>query len=402
MRRGSGWRIGIILVIIAIAGVMLYMTPMNLGLDLQGGVHVLLEAQETDGPVTEDTMRGALAIIDRRVNALGVSEPIIQREGARRIIVELPGVQDQQQAIDTVGRTAMLEFRDPFGNTALTGAYLKNTQLGTDRYGRPAVDLEFDREGIQSFADLTTRYQGRLSQIVLDGDVLQEVRINEPILDGKAQITGSFTHEEARHLVVLLQEGALPVPMEILEIRNVGPTLGRDSIDRSAKAGIIGVALVLLYMLMYYKLPGAIADLALGTYIVIVLAALTGFKATLTLPGIAGFILSIGMAVDANVIIFERIKEEMESGKRIRAAVEAGFDRAFKAILDANITTLITAGVLFYLGTGAVRGFAVTLSIGILASMFTAIVVTRVVLSSVVDSNPEKMARYFRVKGVAR
>lgn len=400
MRRGSGWKIGIILIVLAIAGGLLYVTPMNLGLDLQGGVHVVLEAQDDNGGVTEEAMRGAVAIIERRINALGVAEPIIQREGSRRVIVELPGVQDQQEAIDTVGRTALLEFKDPHGNTVLTGSSLSNVRLGTDRYGRPAVDIEFDREGATLFAQMTTRYQGQTSRIMLDGEVLQEVMIREPILEGQGQITGSFSHEEARHLVVLLQEGALPVAMEIMEIRNVGPTLGQDSIDSSTKAGVIGIILVLLYMLFYYKLPGGVADLALAIYVVIVLGTLAGLRATLTLPGIAGFILSIGMAVDANVIIFERIKEEMASGKRIRPAIEAGFNRAFKAILDANITTLITASVLFYLGTGPVRGFAVTLSIGILASMFTAIVVTKMLLNLVVDTNPEKMGRYFAMRGL--
>ncbi len=402
MRRGSAWRVGIILVITVVAGILLTQTPMNLGLDLQGGVHVVLEAQDTDSPITDEGVRRALAVIERRINALGVAEPIVQRQGSRRIIVELPGVHDQKQAIDTIGRTALLEFKDPFGNTVLTGAYLESAQLGADRFGRPSVDLEFNREGARLFGQLTTQFQGQLTNIMLDGEVLQRVTIQEPILEGKAQITGSFTHEEARHLAVLLQGGSLPVPMEVMEIRNVGPSLGRDSIDRSTKAGAIGIMLVLLYMLFYYKLPGLIADVALGIYVILVLAILAGINATLTLPGIAGFILSIGMAVDANVIIFERIKEELNNGKRLRPAIEAGFARAFRTILDANITTLITAGVLFYFGTSVVRGFAVTLSIGILASMFTAIVITRILVTTVVDINPEKMARYFAMKGVSR
>ncbi len=403
MIRGSGIRIAIILVIVAVAGVLLYFTPMNLGLDLQGGVHVVLEAKDReDMPVDEDSMRGALAIIERRVNALGVAEPIVQRAGSRRIIVELPGVQDQQQAIDTVGRTAQLEFKDPTGRTVLTGAYLRSTSLGQDRFGRPAVDLEFDREGVQLFADMTTRYQGQLTEITLDGEVLQEVMIREPILEGRAQITGTFTHEEARHLVVLLQEGALPVPMEIMEIRNVGPTLGQESIDRSLRAGIIGIILVLLYMVMYYKLPGILADIALGCYVVLVFSILASLSATLTLPGIAGIILGIGMAVDANVIIFERVKDELSSGKRLRPAIKSGFGHAFSAIIDANITTLITAVVLFYFGTGPVRGFAVTLSVSVLASMFTAIVVTRIFMEAVVERDPDKMLQYFGMRGLSK
>lgn len=402
MRRGSGWRIGIILAVLVVAGVLLYVTPFNLGLDLKGGVHVVLEADETGEPITNENMAGVVSIIERRINALGVSEPIIQRQGARRVIVELPGIHDQQQAIDTVGKTALLEFKDPYGNTAVDGSYVKSVQLGTDRYGRPAIDIEFDREGVQLFAQMTTRYQGQLTQIVLDGEVLQEVLIREPILEGKAQISGSFTHEEARHMVVLLQEGSLPIPMKIMEIRNVGPTLGQDSINRSFKAGIVGVILVFVYMMFYYKLPGLVADITLSCYIVILLGMLSAINAVLTLPGIAGIILSIGMAVDANVLVFERIKEELAEGKRLRSAIDSGFSRAFRTILDSNITTLITAIVLFYAGAGSVRGFAVTLGLGILVSMFTAVVVTKTLLNWVVDRDSDKMVRYFGVRGLTK
>lgn len=402
MRRRSGWKIGIILAVLIVSGVFLYITPFNLGLDLKGGVHVVLEADESAGTVTNENMMGVVSIIERRINALGVSEPLIQRQGARRVIIELPGIHDQQQAIDTVGKTALLEFKDPYGNTVLDGSLLKTVQLGTDRYGRPAIDLEFDREGVQLFAQLTSRYQGQTTKIILDGEVLQEVMIREPILEGKAQITGNFSMEEARHMVVLLQEGSLPVPMKIMEIRNVGPTLGQDSIDRSFKAGIGGVILVLLYMFAYYKLPGFVADLALLVYVVILLGVLSAINAVLTLPGIAGIILSVGMAVDANVLIFERIKEELADGKRLTSAIELGFDRAFKTILDSNITTLITAVVLFYVGSGSVRGFAITLGIGILTSMFTAIVVTRAILSIMVDSKPELMAKHLSMGGLRR
>lgn len=402
MRRRSGWKIGIILAVLIVSGVFLYITPFNLGLDLKGGVHVVLEADESAGTVTNENMVGVVSIIERRINALGVSEPLIQRQGARRVIIELPGIHDQQQAIDTVGKTALLEFKDPYGNTVLDGSLLKTVQLGTDRYGRPAIDLEFDKEGVQLFAQLTSRYQGQTTKIILDGELLQEVMIREPILEGKAQITGNFTMEEARHMVVLLQEGSLPVPMKIMEIRNVGPTLGQDSIQRSFRAGIVGVILVLLYMLAYYKLPGFVADLALLVYLVILLGVLSAINAVLTLPGIAGIILSIGMAVDANVLIFERIREELGEGKRLTSAIEVGFDRAFKTILDSNITTLITAVVLFYVGSGSVRGFAVTLGVGILTSMFTAVVVTKAILNIMVESRPELMAKHFSMGGLRR
>lgn len=394
MRRRDGWRIGIIVAILIAAGVFMYTSPFNLGLDLKGGVHVVLETDES-AEATNENMTGVVSIIERRINALGVSEPLIQRQGSRRVIVELPGIHDQQQAIDTVGATALLEFKDPQGNTALDGSYLKNVQLGTDRYGQPAIDLEFDREGVQLFAQLTTRYQGQATTIVLDGEVLQTVMIREPILEGKAQITGGMTIEEARHMVVLLQEGSLPVPMNIIEIRNVGPTLGQDSISRSFRAGLIGVILILAFIGIYYKLPGLLANVALLIYIVLVLGILSAIDAVLTLPGIAGIILSVGMAVDANVLIFERIKEEVADGKRLRSAIEAGFNRAFTTILDSNITTLISAAVLFFVGTGGVRGFAVTLGVGILASMFTAVFVTRLFLDLVVDRRPDTMAKHF-------
>lgn len=402
MRRRSGWKIGIILAVLIVSGVFLYITPFNLGLDLKGGVHVVLEADESAGTVTNENMVGVVSIIERRINALGVSEPLIQRQGARRVIIELPGIHDQQQAIDTVGKTALLEFKDPYGNTVLDGSLLKTVQLGTDRYGRPAIDLEFDKEGVQLFAQLTSRYQGQTTKIILDGELLQEVMIREPILEGKAQITGNFTMEEARHMVVLLQEGSLPVPMKIMEIRNVGPTLGQDSIQRSFRAGIVGALLVLLYMLAYYKLPGFVADLALLVYLVILLGVLSAINAVLTLPGIAGIILSIGMAVDANVLIYERIREELGEGKRLTSAIEVGFDRAFNTILDSNITTLITAVVLFYVGSGSVRGFAVTLGVGILTSMFTAVVVTKAILNIMVESKPELMAKHFSMGGLRR
>jgi len=400
LRRNSGWKIGIILAVLVVSGVFLYITPFNLGLDLKGGVHVVLEADDSSVDVTNENMRGVISIIERRVNALGVSEPIIQRQGNKRVIIELPGIHDQQQAIDTVGKTALLEFEDPMGNVVLDGSYLKVVQLGSDRYGRPAIDLEFDREGVQLFAQLTTRFQGQTTKIVLDGEELQTVMIREPILEGKAQITGSFSMEEARHMVVLLQEGSLPIPMTIQEIRNIGPTLGQDSINRSFKAGVIGVLLVLLYMILYYRLPGVVADLALLAYIVILLGLLSAINAVLTLPGIAGIILSVGMAVDANVLIFERIKEEQAEGKRLSSAIQSGFDKAFKTILDSNLTTLITAIVLFYVGTGSVKGFAVTLGLGILVSMFTAVVVTRFILNAMADSKPELMAKHFSMRGL--
>lgn len=402
MRQGTGWRIGFILIITLIAGFILLRTPINLGLDLQGGVHVVLEAQDVNGEFDRESIRRAQAVIERRINALGVSEPIVQPEGNRRIIVELPGIHDQEQAIETIGKTALLEFKDPNGNTVLTGALLQSATIGQDQFGRPAVNLEFNQEGAELFAFLTARYVGQVVTITLDNEVIQRVTVREPIPGGKAQITGLATYDEAREITVLLQSGSLPVPLEIMEIRNIGPSLGQDSISRSIKAGIFGIIFVVLYMMFYYKLPGFVADISLGIYVILTLAIFNLIKATLTLPGIAGLLLSVGMAVDANVLIFEQIKEELNRGKRLRPAIEAGFNRAFVTILDSNITTLISAGVLFYFGSSIVRGFAVTLSIGILVSMFTAIVVTRSILNAIVDRNPDQMIKYFNIRGVSR
>lgn len=399
MPKGNLWRILGIVVILAITGVILNFNPIELGLDLQGGIHIVLEAEEIDlEQVTGDAMDRAVATVERRIDGLGVAEPTIQRQGSRRIVVELPGVTDHQQAIDVLGQIAMLEIKDPLGRTALTGEDLKDARLGTDRFGRPAIDIEFTSEGTQKFARLTTVYEGEVIPHVLDGDVLVAPVVNDPITTGRGQITGSFTRDEARSIAIQLQSGALPVPLHVESMSNVGAMLGQKSIEQSLRAGIIGLVLVIIYMLMYYRLPGAMADIALGVYIMLLLAALGGLGATLTLPGIAGFILSIGMAVDANVIIFERIKDELRAGKRMRAALRSGFDRAVAVILDANITTLITAGALFYLGTGPVRGFAVTLGLGILASMFTAIVVTRWLLIAAVDASPDRAANIFGVR----
>jgi preprotein translocase subunit SecD len=343
-------------------------------------------------------MNRALAVVDRRVNALGVTEPVLQRLGDRRIIVELPGIEDPEQAISVIGKTAVLEFKDPTGVTVLTGADLANAALGRDHMGRPAVDVEFTADGAKKFAAITTEWVGHQMPILLDNRVISSPVIQTPITEGKGQITGGFTIESASELVILLRAGSLPVPLEVVEIRNVGPILGKESIDRSLKAGIIGIIGVLLFMLAYYRLPGGVANIALVIYIVLMLAELALVRATLTLPGIAGFILSIGMAVDANVIIFERIKEEIAAGKRVRAAVQAGFSRALATVLDANITTLITALILFNFGTGPIKGFAVTLSLGIITSMFTAIVVTRVFLDMAIDRDPVGFSRYLGVR----
>ncbi|MDD2628705.1 MAG: protein translocase subunit SecD [Limnochordia bacterium] len=403
MHKGNRIRLALVLVLLITAGLLLYRLPLQFGLDLQGGVHVVMKAQSSDDvEVTSDLMQRVVTVIDRRINALGVTEPVIQPEGNDRVIIELPGVHDHQEALRVIGKPAQLEICDSYGNTVLTGADLKDARQSFDRFGKPAVAISFTKEGARKFAEVTAKFIGFQLPIILDGEVISSPKVESVIPDGDAIITGNFTIESAKELALQLRAGALPVPLKVMEVRNMGPSLGQESIDASLKAGIIGVILVLLYMFFYYRLPGALADVALCIYVVLVLGIMTAVRATLTLPGIAGFILSIGMAVDANVIIFERIKDEMKAGKRLRAAVDAGFDRALPAIADSNITTLIVAVVLFALGSGPIRGFAVILGIGILTSMFTAIVVTRLLISIVVDRDPDKFARYFGARGVSR
>ena len=359
------------------------------GLDLQGGTHVVLEAVDTEqAQVNDDAMNRVVAIMEKRVNSLGLTEPIIQREGERRVIIELPGIKDPDAAIQTIGKTAMLEFRDEEGNTVLTGTDLKDAQASTNpQSGQNVVNLEFSDEGAQKFADLTMKNVGRTIAILLDGEVLTAPNVREPILGGRAEITGQKTLEEAQNLAVVLRSGALPVKVEIIETRTVGPTLGQDSKDKSQFAFVVGLGAVVLFMIFFYHLSGFIADVALMAYTVMLLGILYLMDATLTLPGVAGIILSIGMAVDANVLIFEHFKEEYQvNQKTLRLAMDAGFKRAFTTIFDSNVTTLIAAGVLFFLGTGTIRGFAITLGVGTILSMFTAITLTQYLLKLMINS----------------
>ena len=351
------------------------------GLDLQGGTHVVLEAEDTEiAKVNDDAMQRVVSIMEKRINELGLTEPIIQREGERRVIIELPGIKDPDAAIQTIGKTAMLEFKDEDGNTVLTGTDLKNAQAAMNQNNQNVVDLEFSDEGGKKFADLTMKNVGRKIAILLDGEVLTDPVVNEPILGGRAEISGQRTLEEAQKLAILLRSGALPVKVNIIETRTVGPSLGQDSKDKSEFAFVIGIGAVLIFMLLFYRLSGLIADINLMAYTIMLLAILKGLDATLTWPGVAGIILSIGMAVDANVLIFEHFKEEFRIGKTLRLSMDAGFDRAFTTIFDSNITTIIAAAVLFFFGTGTIRGFAITLGLGVMLSMFTAITLTRYLL----------------------
>ena len=385
----------LIIALAIVGGFCVYISPLSnsikQGLDLQGGTHVVLQAVDTpELKVDDDAVNRSVKVIERRVNELGLTEPVIQRQGKDRIIVELPGVKDPEKAIAMLGRTAMLQFKDESGKVVLTGSDLKDAKAQVSQGNQAVVGLEFNDEGGKKFADLTARNVGKKIAIELDGQVLTAPVVQEAITGGHAQISGSRNVEEAEHLAILLRSGSLPVKIEVMENRTVGPTLGQDSKDKSVKAFSIGIIGVFVFMLLFYRLAGVVADIALLLYVMLLLLVMRYLGATLTLPGIAGIILSVGMAVDANVLIFERFKEEVKRGKTLRSAMDSGFGRAIVTILDSNLTTILAAAVLFYLGTGPIKGFAVTLALGTLLSMFTAVTVTKFLLRFLIYSNITK------------
>lgn len=358
------------------------------GLDLQGGTHIVLQAEDSgDNKVTDDAVNRVIQILSRRINEMGLTEPLIQREGKDRIIIELPGVNDPDQAIKTIGKTAVMQFKDEQGNVALTGNDLKDAKEQIGQSKQYSVGIDFTDEGAKKFATLTEKNVGRHIGIYLDGELLTNPVVNEPITGGKAQITGSKTLEEAKNLAILLRSGALPVKVKVLEVRTVGPTLGQDSKDKSVMAFAVGIAAIVLFMIFLYRLSGFVATMALLVYVLILLFILSPWilNATLTLPGIAGIILSMGVAVDANILIFERFKEEVTDGKTLRMSMESGFRRAFSTIFDANTSVMITAVILIVLGSGTVKGFAITLALGVIVSMFTAITMSRTLLRMLIN-----------------
>lgn len=386
--------------------------PLKLGLDLQGGSQLVLQTN-MDKIKVEDrdgALESARSVIERRVNLFGVSESLVQSSkigDQRRILVELPGVKDASAAAELVGKTAQLEFREQnasasasaeiatdsgksfgFKSTGLTGADLKKAQVTFNSQkasGGPEVGIDFTSEGAKKFGEITKRSIGKPLAIFLDDELVSAPIVQAEILGGSAVISGNFSLDDAKKLSIQLNAGALPVPIKIIEQRSIGATLGAESINKSLIAGVIGLTIVIIYMALYYGYLGLIADLALIIYSLFVLAIFkTGLfvipPVTLTLAGIAGFILSIGMAVDANILIFERMKEEKRWGKNARLALELGFGRAWSSIRDSNISSLITAAILYFMGTGPVKGFALTLAIGVFVSMFTAITVTKTFL----------------------
>ncbi len=367
----------------------------RLGLDLQGGTNLVYQADlsKIEPQDREPAMNALVHTIERRVNAFGVTEAVVQRLGNDRVAVQLPGVRDIEEAKRLIGQTAQLIFKertyDPSGNptdkeTGLTGADLRRAYPCTDELGRPAVCLEFNDRGTQIWADVTTRLAGRSDAAVaifLDNELLTAPVVRTPILQGRTIIEGNFTLDSARLLATQLNSGALPVPIRVIRQEDVGATLGADSVRKSLVAGSLGIAAVMVFMVGYYRFPGLVADVALGIYALLVLAIFKLIPVTLTLAGIAGFILSVGMAVDANILIFERMREELRAGRTLGAALEAGFNRAWTSIRDSNISTLITCAILWVfassLGTPLLQGFALTLAIGVVISMFSAITVTR-------------------------
>ena len=380
------------IVLIVIASIItIFVKPTKLGLDLVGGSRLVLEAQTTKSvaEITPEVMERLQFAIENRVNKLGVAETVVQQIGDKRLLVEIPNVTDLKEAKAFLGETAQLEFKKEavkkdgtteWVETGLTGQDLAKSMLTTDSVGHWVVSLEFKAEGSRKFAELTKELVNKPMAIFFNGDLVSAPNVNEPIYGGKAQISGGdsgFAYDEAERMVNLLNAGALPVPAKVVEENTVGPTLGADSIQKSKVAGIIGLGFVMLFMLAYYRLPGVIADIALIIYSLMLFALFKAIPVTLTLAGIAGFILSIGMAVDANILIFERTKEELRAGRNLFTAINSGFDRAFTSIFDSNMTTIITCTILYLLGTSIVKGFALTLAIGVVVSMFSAITITK-------------------------
>ena len=432
------------------------------GLDLQGGLQVLLEADvPPDQAETFDaqTMQAARVIVENRVNGLGVTEPLVQLHGDQRIIVELPGIENPDQAIATLRETGLLEFveagRNPLiegmrvrtslddaeegstgedivpstaltdtealtgteyaydgqvFNTIMTGRHLKDAGLSTDDVGQIVIAFELTDEGAEIFRDYTIDHVGDIVAIILDKEVVSAPVINQPITDGSgiisSNVPGGFPLEEARDVAIKMKYGALLVPLTVVENRTVGPTLGQDSIERSIRAGAIGLFVVFLFMITYYRLPGFLADLALIIYALLNFALYKLIPVTLTLPAITGFILSMGLAVDANILVFERMKEELRAGRSLRVAMETGFSRAWPSIRDSNLSTLITCAILFWFGSnfGAsiVKGFAITLALGLVINLFTAVVVTRTFMRVVFDFGGNGLRKNMWLLGVVR
>lgn len=437
---GKYYKWKVLLIIAAVAySIWSFYPPsqkINLGLDLQGGMQLVLQVESANlsEDAREDATDRVVEIIRNRIDEFGVREPVIAKQGSLNVVVQLPGVTDRERAKEIVGKTAHLEFKlvsndtdlitkaeqgnvpegyeykevqDAFGTSKLlldakallTGEHLTKAWVGFGQMGEANVQIQFDHEGAKLFDQITFQNIGRQLAIVLDGKIHSAPVIRDRIPNGQGVISGNFTAQEASDLSLILRAGALPAPVTIIEERTVGSSLGQDSVQKGVYAGLIGTILVFVFMPIYYLLPGIVAVIGLFLYGLFLLGSLAAFGASLTLPGIAGFVLSIGMAVDANVLIFERMREEKEAGKTSRGAIAAGYHKAFSAILDSNLTTILTSVILFMFGTGPIKGFAVTLTLGIIASMFSAIFITRVIFDFLSNRNPNLNLKMLKLIG---
>lgn len=408
--------------------------PFRLGLDLSGGTHLLYSADISALPAGEvdDSMNALRDVIERRVNLFGVGEPIVQVQSGtfgasndHRLSVELPGVTDVKDAIAMIGQTPFLEFRtqsdgpqkvtvgadgkaelDPMGNfvpTKLTGKYLKQAQLNFDQTtGEPMISLQFNDEGAKLFEEITKANVGKVVAIYLDGQPISAPTVREAITGGQAQISGSFTAQEAKLLVGRFNSGALPVPISLISTQTIGATLGGKAVEAGMLAALIGFLAVAIFLILWYRLPGLIAVIALGIYVAITLVLYKLIPVTLSAAGIAGFIISIGMAVDANILIFERFKEERKLGHGIRDALNAGFSRAWLSIRDANTASIITSIILFWFGSSLIKGFALTFGLGVFISLLSAIVITRIFLKALPTPDNSRFGRFLFNNGFTK
>lgn len=353
------------------------------GLDLQGGVSVLMEIQEDN--VSSDVRQRTKQLLELRVNKIGVAETVVTEEGDKRIRIDIPGAYDSNEIVEDLSKTGNLEFRDSDGNVLLTGKDVKEATAVLDSTSSPVVSLEFNDDGKEKFAEVTANNIGNAISIYMDDELVSSPVVQSAITDGKAVINGMSSMDEATNLAGIISSGALPVEIKAVSVTNVGAQLGSEALPNAIKAGVIGVGIIFLFMIIYYRIPGLFASIALTLYITLVLLLFTEMKVALTLPGIAALLLTIGMAVDANILIFERIKEELSRGISVKIAVKAGFENAMSSIVDSNSTTFIAALILYFIGSGSVKGFAVTLMIGIVLSLFTALIITKLLMNLAVD-----------------
>lgn len=366
------------------------------GLDLQGGVSVVMEIQDEE--VSKEDLEKTKEQLSLRVNKIGVAETVVSTEGDRRIRIDIPAQVDSGKIVESLGKTGELTFKSPKGDVILTGQDVNKAIATSDENGLPQVALELNEEGTKKFADATKEYLGQSISVNMDDEVLTNPTVNSVITNGSAVITGSKSADDAKRLAGLINAGALPVTVKAASVKTVGAQLGEEALPNALKAALIGIGLIFVFMIIYYRVPGAIACLALTLFIALILFLFGEIGVTLTLPGIAGVLLTIGMAVDANVLIFERIREELKKGVSIRSAVEKGFENATSSIMDSNITTIIAALVLYFLGSGTVKGFAITLLVGIVVSLFTALIVTKFFMHKAVEMGLLTKLSQFRVK----